>query len=242
MRIWIGTVAALAACGSPARTTTTTATTGETSGEAAPPPADAAPPEPPAATPCPEGNALARAARKAWGKGKGTATADCVALRVDGGTLWLIDGTFEPDPIDDEGVGMWTALVTPAGEVRHREGDDGFSWGMVERSSADGWRAVDLDGDGDDEVVWVTSYDHGGHLQEVLSVARVDRGALALVGDPLPLSEDNSAAGYPEDETRVCDARWELAARRIAITYGRGCERTGTVVYAFDGEKLREVR
>jgi hypothetical protein len=217
----------LAACGAPG----------------APPAAPSAAAPAAAATPCPDGDALAETARAAWGQGAGTASASCLAVRHAGGTLWILDGLFEPDP--DEGmVGMWTAVVRPGGEVVHLTGDDELPWGAAMRSSTTEWTAVDLDGDGDDEVLYVATYEHGGHMESSLQVAAIRGGELAG-GESVPLGRDNSAALMDDDDgLDVCDARWELVdagagRRQVAVTYeGDDCESPGRHLFAWNGRDL----
>jgi hypothetical protein len=199
-----------------------------------------------AAEPCPSGDALNDAARAGWGKGEGVVTASCLALRAAGETLWLIDGTFEPGTGEEMSLGMWTALITPGGEVRWAEGEDDLPYGAAMRSYTDGWTAADLDGDGTDEVLYVAGYDHGGYMESQLVAASIAGGKLA-VGEAISLSSDNSAAVDPADpetgELHVCDGAWELvpagAGRQVAVTYsGDQCEKPGRHVFSWNGAGL----
>ena len=228
-------IGAAAACGPAAPDQGTTV---GNSGNAAPAKA--------AATPCPEGDALAETARAAWGKGAGTATAQCVAVSVGGETLWYVDGYFEPEPNDDMMMGMWTALVTPAGEVRWSSGDDELPYGVMMRDASGGHQAIDLDGDGSDEIVFVAGYSHGGYDQYSLGVLRLTANSLEGVETEVPLSSDNSAADPDPSELATCDASHEIVdaggKKHIVITYSGQCDRTGAVTYSLEGKTLVEVK
>lgn len=228
-------IGAAAACGPAAPGQ---ATTVGNSGTAAPAKA--------AATPCPEGEALAETARAAWKKGAGSIYATCVAVSSGGETLWYLDGYFEPEPNDDYMVGMWTALVTPAGEVRWADGADDFPYGVVMKDASGGHQAVDLDGDGNDEIVFVGGYSHGGYDSYMLGVLKVGASGVQAAEGEVALSHDNSAAEPDPSELATCDATHELVdaggKKHIRITYAGDCERTGPVTYAYDGKALVEVK
>lgn len=199
-----------------------------------------------AATPCPEGEAVNEAARAAWKKGAGSVYATCVAASVGGETLWLLDGYFEPEPNDDMMVGMWTALVTPAGEVRWVDGGDDFPYGAIMRDASGGHQAIDLDGDGNDEIVYVAGYSHGGYDSYNLIVMKVTASSVETVSGEVPLGSDNSAADPDPSELATCDAAHEIVdaggKKQIVITYSGQCDRTGKVTYGLDGKALVEVK
>jgi hypothetical protein len=224
----------VAACG--ARTATTMTPPG--SAPAATAGQDSAP-----AIPCPGHEAIAETARAAWDQDTGTAVAECVALRHGGGTVWILDGWFEPEPNADGLYSVWTALVRPDGEVLWRDGHESVPYGALVRRTADDWTAADLDGDGNDEVLYVASYDHGGHLNSELMAGAIVEGRLDLMAEGIPLSRDNSAAAEDEDEIETCDGAWELVPagdrRHVAITYtGPDCEQPGRHLFAWDGKEL----
>lgn len=198
----------------------------------------------PAPTPCPAEAELAETARRAWGKGPGTVTAGCVALIRKGATLWFVDGFFEPAESDGT-IGMWSALVTPAGEVTWTEGADDLPESAMWRASTSDHVAADLDGDGDDEVLWIANYDHHGYISDALVAAAIVDGGL-VVGEAIPLSSDNSAAIVDDTETpETCSASWELvpagAGRRVAVDYGDDCATPGRKVFTWTGKGLVEV-
>jgi len=201
-----------------------------------------------AVTPCPIGDALQQAARAAWKKGPGATTVECVAALAGGETLWLFDGSFEPEPNPDLTLGMWTALVTPAGEVRWVEGGDDFPYGAVDRTYAAEYQAVDLDGDGNDEIVYVVGYSHGGHDSSQLMVLRITGSGVEIVtGEEVALSSDNSAADVDSAKVGTCDGRHAIAdagggRKHIEITYAGDCERVGTVTWTYDGTALRQAK
>jgi hypothetical protein len=227
-------IGALAACGPAAPDQ------GTTVGNQEPAPARAA------ATPCPQGAELEAAAMKAWGKTGGSVYAQCVAASVGGETLWLIDGTYEAPPSDDNFMmGMWTALVTPAGEVRWTQGDDELPYGAVERSYSQDYQAADLDGDGNDEIVHVAGYSHSGFDESSLVVLKVTATGVEMMQTTIALSADNSAADVDPSELQTCDGAYQLVdagggKKRIEVTYTGQCERTGTVAWTFDGQALTQ--
>jgi hypothetical protein len=200
------------------------------------------------ATPCPSEPTLTETARTAWNKGTGTITVSCVAVSVGGETLWYLDGSFEPEPNDDYMVGMWTSLVTPGGEVRWIEGDDDMPYSAIMNSYMGDLDAVDLDGDGNDEILYTAGYSHGGYEDASLTVMRVSAdGVESLAGENIPLSSDNSAADPDPADLSTCDAQWALAeapggGKQIEIEYAGQCERTGKVVWRYDGKVLTEVK
>jgi hypothetical protein len=191
------------------------------------------------AGPCPEGADLNALALSAWGKTGGTATAECIALRVKGEILWLVDGWYEPPESEDSMyVGSWSALVTPAGEVRWAEGDDELPFGALMKDASGAWRAIDLDGDDTDEVLHEVGYSHGGYTDTSLVVARVDGGKLVYGDTEIPLSSDNSAAVEDEAEMVMCTATWEVTPPEVVITYEGDCERPARKVYRWNGTSL----
>lgn len=221
-RTW--SIAALAACGAPAAPV------------AAPPATTTAETAPPPPTACPTGDALADAARRAWGAGDGPTEAICVALRAGGDTLWYLEGTWEASP-EATVIHRHAALVTPGGEVRWHDGYE-TSYGEVMRSYAADHRAHDLDGDGVDELLFVSTYDAGGTIETSIGVATIRAGALVASDQTIPLGFDNSAADVDEAELRTCAADWVVDGRKVVITYAGDCERTGAAIYAWDGAAL----
>jgi len=197
----------------------------------------------PAATACPTGDALSETASHAWNKEGGSVTAECVALRVGGETLWLIDGWYEPpEPNEDNMVGSWTALVTPAGEVRWLDGSDDLTNGMLLNTTSEGWTAVDLDGDGTEEALHVNNYNAQGWMSDTLSVFAIVDGK-GVWGEALALGHDNTVAAPEPGEEEVCIANWEVipgTPAQIAVTWDEGCEEPGRKLYRWNGKALVE--
>jgi hypothetical protein len=179
-----------------------------------------------------------RLARTAWRKGAGTVMADCVAAWVGGETIWMIDGMFEPEPNDEWEVGTWTALVTPNGEVRWADGVDDNPASILERMYDDGHQAVDLDDDGNDEIVYVTHYSHHSDETYLNVLAIVGDRVENAAGEGLALSHDNSAWADDQNDIRTCNAQHAIVDRRIVVTYEGQCDVTGTVTYRYDGARL----
>lgn len=168
----------------------------------------------PAPTPCPTGDALDAAAIAAWRHGDGEVIATCAPLQVGGAPAWVIAGFLERPTDDDAGLGAWTAVVRPTGEVLALDGDDGLPPGAIDHTTGDAWTAADLDGDGDDELIHVEGYSHMGYSTTSLSVLRVTGAALVQVSDLIELDSDNTAAITEDDpdadRPHTCTGTWKL--------------------------------
>jgi hypothetical protein len=235
--MWIGFALALAGCGPAATHPATGNSVAGGSGVSHP-----------AATPCPAD--IGAAALTSWGKTAGTAEASCVALWSEGHTVWLFDGIWEPPESDDSyTVGMWTSVTTDAGQVLWSDGSDDMPLGAAERSGTTDYKAIDFDGDGNDELLFESDYDHGGYSESSLSAASVRDGKLQ-VGASLPLSSDNSAAEEDPESTYSCAGEYAVidgpdGTKQVAITgsgdASDGCALPGRHVYRWNGATLVEV-
>jgi hypothetical protein len=192
------------------------------------------------ATPCP--TSAVAIAEASWGAAPGTVEeVDCVAYRSGGETLWLLDGYVAPENADM--VTMRSSVVTPAGETRWADEPMEVPWGQMEKSATTDQRAVDFDGDGDDELVWVTAYQWGGIDEESLVAAKIVDGHPKVEGDEIALSYDNSASDPDPSELSSCTASWEViddgAGKALAITRdGPNCDPPGKTVYGWNGTAL----
>jgi hypothetical protein len=227
-------------------------------GGAAPPAPVVANDPPPTAptrdlTACPTGAELDAVARRAFDR-EGELGVICTAVWA-GETLWLLDGYFDV-PSDDAGEGggitLALALVTPAGEVTWSELDDGNPPAVLDKKAGGDWTAVDLDGDGDDELLAVEGWmSHGYETLTLLSFDVVDRALVTATS--LPLADDNSGAVETEPEYEICRAEHrvvdggggakvvEIVAAPSPTKSGEGCPAPGTHRYRWDGKALVEI-
>lgn len=204
--------------------------------------------------PCPTGDALTALARTAWDNPAGTITARCVELFVGGQALWLVEGSVEHALGDDgEAVDLDRALVVAAtGATLSKQLDTDQPTGVLDKMMGEGYTAVDLDGDGNDELIDITGWGHGGTQSLSLLVWRIDGNQLRAAGT-LAMLDDNSAAVEDEAEIRTCRAEHKLVdgpdgGKRIELnaTWAGGpdptdCPLEGRHVYAWDGQGLVEV-
>jgi hypothetical protein len=200
--------------------------------------------------PCPEGPALEAAAGKAWSVDAAPVTATCVAV-WSGEPLWLLDGWVDRDA----SVDLFTALVTPDGAVKSVSSDLELPPGAIMRSGTT-YAAVDLDGDGRDELLLEHSYDHGGYSQSSLSAAAIgpDGKLVVSTAPPIALSSDNTAADPDPADAYSCDATHrlvdrpgggtliEIEAAPATGTANDSCPAPGRHVYRWDGARLVEAR
>jgi len=198
---------------------------------------------------CPTGDALSQLAMKSWRHPTGTVEAKCTELYVDSRTVWLIDGWWmSGEEAGSATVGAWTSLVASDGTILWADGADDLPEGAMDRSSTGPFTAVDFDGDGSDEVIYESSYDHGGYSQSSLTAAAI-RDDKLVAGDSLPLSSDDSAAIDPTagEKAHTCDGKYEVISspdgtKQVAITgsgdAGDDCAKPGRHVYRWDGNSL----
>lgn len=207
----------------------------------------------PATTACPTGDALTAAALHAWNHegdldGGGEAYPSCAELVAGGEALWVIDGFLTTGGEDGTTLSTWTAIVTPAGEVRILQGEGGLPPGAIEHRTDDAWRAADLDGDGDDELLHEIGYSHMGYESAALHVFRVRGRELVPIGDGIALGDDNTGSimGDDPDEPapHACTAAWTLVAagkgQLVDVTYGGEgeCPNRGRHAWRLDGDTL----
>ena len=201
--------------------------------------------------PCPTADALTALARGAWELADGTVQVECAALWAEGQAWWYLDGAVErEDPDEGWSVDMGRALVAAAsGATAWREVDTGMPPATLDRSISGDFTAVDLDGDGSDELLTVSGYSHGGHEETALHVYRVAGGAVVAAGR-LPLSADNAAAVEDEADMILCRGehrlvagpggatRIEITATWIGAVEPDACPPEGRRVYRWTGEAL----
>jgi hypothetical protein len=221
------------------------------------PPVVANDPPPPVSvrevTACPTGAELDAVAGRAFAR-DGELGVICTSLWA-GEPLWLLDGYVDV-PYDDAGehggITLATAVVTPAGEVTWSLIDDGYPPAVLDKKAGGEWTAIDLDGDGDDELLVIDGWMSHGY--ESLSLRVYDVVGRALVASTeLPMVDDNSGAVETEQEWEICRAEHRLVDDGAGGTLieviadprptksGEGCPAPGTHRYRWDGKALVEV-
>ncbi len=205
--------------------------------------------------PCPAEPELYELAGHAFERA-GTSGIVCTALWA-GEPFWLLDGWIE-QPFDEStesgGVTLALALVTPGGEVAWVQRDDGYPPSVIDRKTGGEWTAVDLDGDGEDELLVTDGWNtHGYETVALLAYDVVDRALVASPGS-LPLVDDNSAAIYDDgDVPETCTAEHRIVdgpggEKHVVITAdpaatrsGPECPAPGVHTYRWDGKALVEI-
>jgi len=199
-------------------------------------------------TPCPDAARLGEIARDMFEWQGGTPTMTCVPIYA-GEPLWLINGYVDIETPDFVGVSEGSAIVTTAGEQWWLGEYGEMPWGTFEAMTGEGWRPVDLDGDGNDELLYFGGYSkHGDSETHVTPYLVGDH--MVFTGTQLQVSYDNAAAVENEADIEGCAGTVEVidgpdGTKRVAITrtpIGRGvCEPPGRRVYALSGTDLKEV-
>ena len=225
---------------------------GACTGARAPASVSPAPPPKIVAPACPTGDALVEVARAAWAKGAGTVEARCFGWVSAGEPVWLIDGVFVPpddpakaSPLDEVAnywVGSWMALTRPDGYVLWRDGSDHVPSMWVRNNVILPFTNVDLDGDGEDELVGVAGDGHAAYETGRVVVLRVHAHTVTPIDDGVPLF-DNDQSGL--NEGHFCPGDWALVpgpngiGKDIAVDYGRAaCKREGHHLWRLFGNHL----
>lgn len=223
----------LAACGGKATTPATTDVTNTSDAHVA--------------TPCPDAARLAEIAASAFERPHEEDVL-CTALYA-GEPLWLIEGHTDVTEDGMAGVSEATAIVTTGGEVRWVVVDGAIPWGAWEAEMGPGYQAADLDGDGDDEVLYFGGYSKHGYTDTYVLASDVVDGKLVPAAESVALGSDNMGAAMEESEYEGCSEEHALVAgpngglqlevTRTAIGAG-GCDGLGHHVYVWDGHDLKE--
>lgn len=198
----------------------------------------------PGAVRCPSGRDLDRVARRTWNAGAGELAARCVAITHAGKPLWFITGTFASGNSFGETFGkLMRSIVSPDGNTVWSSGfhsvvplSDLGEW------ANDHFKAVDLDGDGDDEILHEEVAVIGGHQHSVLRVLQVSSEVEEIESFDLsgPVHDDDGRviAGH-------CDGRYSIVHDEddftfIEVTLGPQCDNTGVHRFRFDGQRFHE--
>ena len=206
--------------------------------------------------PCPTGDALHATAAQYFAAGATVAAGDlgatCVAVYTDR-ALWVLDG-WHQSPTED-GVALVTALVDPAAKQAvwtSGAGDFSYPSGAVDRMIGAGMTAVDLDGDGGDELVNISGSSAQGYETASLSILTIGPEGLNAAGE-IPFTDDNSAADPDPADAQSCSTEWKLVAgpdgaKHLDLTVTAstpqhgGCLAPGHHVMRWTGTELVEVK
>lgn len=200
---------------------------------------------------CPTGDALTATARKHFDGAVGAVGAHCVAVYLDR-PRWVLDGWHHPSTAD--GVALVTALVDPVTDTAvwvDGAHEFGFPAGTIERAIGPGLAAVDLDGDGRDELVNVTGAAAHGYESLALTVFTIGPTSLIPAGQ-VPLRDDRRGLAPGPGSERWCATEWTLVAGpdgrkdlALIVTGGGhpddGCLPLGRHVLRWTGVGLTEV-
>jgi len=201
----------------------------------------------PVPTPCPTGADLEVLARRAWKADDGEVAANCVALSGRRETFWYIEGSH----VTGNSASLRRALVNALGQTTWSE-DAGYhnkstlEWFVAERKLF----AADLDGDGDDELLYVEiCCGHGVDSSRRLAVARIrDRRVVAgSRADAISIAFEEIDHDTGEPSAR-CDGTWRIVrgpdgTRQISVSRtGPQCIPPGETIYRLEGQTLIPVR
>jgi len=199
---------------------------------------------------CPTEPALGELARPHLVVGGGELHVSCVALHHQG-PRWLVVGWHEPD---SGPVAQVSALFdATSGAVLWKDGVGAFDYERyaVERDSGGDWTAVDLDGDGDDEVIAIDGTMAEGYDVKVLRVRKLTNEGLASAGE-IPFGESNGAAAPEPGQEISCHASWKVVpvdhgASRLELDVtndgpvpAQSCLSPGRHVFTWTGDALVE--
>jgi hypothetical protein len=163
----------------------------------------------PTPTACPPDGTLKDIARRAWEVRDDVITAECLPLWAAGSSLWYLVGWFE-SPSDPGWVEHATAVVTPEGDVRWSDSDLGVRAGAIEPVRGGTLKAVDLDGDGSDEIVHevVQRYPRSRSTTRTLLIDGVDDHGELIGGASILLSGESIEA--PGEDSDACAGSYEI--------------------------------
>jgi hypothetical protein len=173
---------------------------------------------------------------------------DATDLRVEcaGGFFgqpgWFLQATYEADA---ETYGASGIVATDGRTELVRHNAEAISWSDHYDLSAR-YQAVDLNGDGVDELVKLEDDTHHGYQTLSASVLYVRDGKLAEIDGPL-VSYDDSAVQLQPGSVNACEGAVTVHGRDIVIIVrarrGRpdGCLALGKHVFELRGDKLVEM-
>jgi hypothetical protein len=174
-------------------------------------------------------------ARVAWQRAGGVVSSRCVALIAAGRALWKLEGTWDSPRPEDLFV-EWHLALIDAGSRAVLWQSDGVDGDTVSTDAT----VIDLDGDGDEEIVYVWGEpDHDGRGHELLwlVVDHVEGDGLVSARMPVPFSD--GATGCASTFT-AADGVVEVITTQPPGTAG-GCLTSGRHRFRWDGKALVEV-
>lgn len=177
---------------------------------AAAPVADAALP------PCPSQDALpAKLAEIFKTKADAISNAGCVVGKFPQPSWWVTAYVSSEDSTVDR-----SAIVDAKGVIVSSS-DEEIPPGMIDSSGTEGYRAIDFDKDGTDEVLYVYTSDRRGYAESGVYVEKLVNGKWEAALSRT-FSYDSSAAVENESEAESCEATWELDANQAIVFTPKG--------------------
>jgi len=200
---------------------------------------------------CPTGDALIAAARAHFQAPTGELTVACVAVFTDRAYL-VFDGTHASPT--DYNAALVTVLVDPSTDTAvWSQGVAEFTvpTSAVEHLTDATMTAVDLDGDGRDEIVTVAGSAAAGQASQSLAVYTVGADRLVPAGE-VPYSYDNRLGATAPAARSSCATTWTLVggpdgSKRLELIVTAApvttanCLTPGRHVLAWNGKALVEV-
>jgi hypothetical protein len=179
---------------------------------------------------------------------RGWVRAELKDLRVDcvGGNFpapgWFIDAIYERDGQATETLGIAATegdrdLIAPVEDEISRVQFDG---------TTATYYAVDLDGDGIDEIVRSSRWSENGFVDVMSYVLQVHGSAIDVIQGPLVASDDSGVNLRASGLVAWCDGALSIQGRHVVITVKRqlgrpdGCLGVGEHVFELHGGKLVE--
>lgn len=153
-------------------------------------------------TPCPADAELTALAAEMWAPATDARDVWCVPVRVQAGRLWWIAGYANDAP--------HAALVEPPGNVIWKAAEP------VDEMYPDAelQHAEDIDGDGTDEILYVSTYGEGGGSSTELVVIGV--------GGARPVTA-KAALGWSSIDDEGCLSDWSITDGVVVVTGAGEC-------------------
>ncbi len=174
--------------------------------------------------PCPDDAALLTLATEIWAPSTDPENVWCLPIRVQGEPRWWVAGYAKTDEPEAWGSSPHQALLAaPDGAVIWKEASP---WDEMYPDAQEP-EAIDLDGDGSDEILYQSTYGEGGGSSTEVVVIGV-AGARPVSG--------RVAIGWSNMD-EGCDASWGIVDGRIDITGDGECA-SFTGRYRWNGTEL----
>ena len=145
----------------------------------------------------------------------GISNAGCVAGKFPQPGWWVTAY------ISSESSWLDRTVVIDAKGAIVSSSDGEIAPGQIDSSGSGGYRAIDFDKDGTDEVLYVFSSDRRGYAESTLQVTKLVNGTWESALSRT-FSYDSSAAVENESEAESCEATWEVDANQAIVFTPKG--------------------